>query len=1650
MNTTRQNRIRLDIYSLAHPYQSYTVHDGLGTVFTEDLTSCYITFPCNELEIFMNRYTIRFGIRTEATNPDSHDSSITTPTVTDCEGLVHFDAEKEPDINVDYICSDSWCPKNDIITEIGELLTVDISWCGPCTLTVNTTRQNRIRLDIDNIYSLAQSYPSYTVHDGVGTVFTEDLSSCHIIFPSNELEISMDWDTVFRISTEATNTDSHDSSITTPTVTDCEGLVHFDAEKEPDINVDYICSDSWCTKNDIITEIGELLAVDTSWCGPCTLTVNVPRQNKIRLDIDNIDSLSQFYITYDGIGTRFTQESWFTGDLTSCSITFPTNALAIHSNINAFYRISTESSNQVSHSNTTIVTDCSEGIVHFEAVDFNIDCSDPTCTRSEIITENGETLQVDTDLWCETCRLSVNTRRNRLRLDIGYLGFESFIAQFYIIYDGKGTGFTASSSPCTITFPSNELDIYFNVINADFTIRTNATNEDAYDTNNTIHTDCVGFIHLDNAEIVKYVETEVNIESSYTEIRRYVTSVNSREVKGVLPICPFNCSCRLYYQYFQQLIAHCSNKTSITLLLHNSEPSNPLLSTLDASNRWLESMDAIAFQGLSVIERLVLNKNLLTHIEPGTFTPLTALAILEIANNMITDLESSIFREISPLQILDLHGNQLTSTSLPVLQLDTTLVLDLSENNLDTFISGTFESPPDLNILILDKNNITTLHPNTNHNLLSLQILFLDDNRLTTIAPNMFPNGLLKLHLSGNQVSEIVSNIFQAEQFQGVKSQLQELTVSQNSITSIPQDVFCYTPNLQQLSIANNQLRHFDLKPLASLKQLKVLNISGNIVEFVLHGLPQGNQWNFCNSTDNGSITHLLPNLQQVDLNNNEIQMIEGNLFQEMPIIDTISLRGNPLRMIDKQTFASLKFDTIVFVDEPATCCFIEKSQCKPQKEEPPYLTCLRLLPYPSVRVCMWLFGLFALLGNLSVLIWRCIKHGRENRIQVLLIKNLAASDLMMGVYMLIISSADAYYQQYFPSWSNNWRNGPLCTFAGTLSVLSSEASVFFITLISIDRFLAIKYNNRKWRLTKKSTLIVLMCLWSLVLLLSVLPVSFSGVNQKFYDVSEVCIGLPFVRAHRYFNKTFSAAVKIDGNVDITFRNITDYELNYTTDIGFEDTYTDVAEGNNPGLYFSIVLFLGINLVCFLFVAVIYAWIFIIVLQSNRRVGISRTDQEITLAKRMAAIVVTDFMCWAPIIVIGILVQAAIVTIHPVVYVYIVVFLLPINSALNPFIYTIAIIFSDYLTRSTKNKNIPAKNNIGLTKTANAENKREHAKKRKDIPNNRTENELKLASTAFSHHAKGETKSHAENDIGLTNNETENVPKMASTPFYQQPKSNTTETKSDAEIDIEIANNETENALQLTSISLPLTRNSPESETKSDAENDIGLTNNETENVSKMASTSFSQQPKNHETETKSDVEKNIGLAKNETENVSKMASSSFSPQPKSPETVNKSDAENDKGLAKNETENVPKMTPISLSQRPKIHEPETKSDTENVKGLANNETENVPKMTLTLLSQRPKSHEPETKSDAENDKGLANNETENVPKMTLTLLSQRPKSHEPETKSDAENDKGLVNNEIENLLEMTQTSLSQRPKSHEPETKSDAENDKGLANNET
>lgn len=55
-----------------------------------------------------------------------------------------------------------------------------------------------------------------------------------------------------------------------------------------------------------------------------------------------------------------------------------------------------------------------------------------------------------------------------------------------------------------------------------------------------------------------------------------------------------------------------------------------------------------------------------------------------------------------------------------------------------------------------------------------------------------------------------------------------------------------------------------------------------------------------------------------------------------------------------------------------------------------------------------------AIFGNILVLLGRCLirsKRGHHNIEHDLFLKNLAASDLLMGVYLTIIASTDIQYR---------------------------------------------------------------------------------------------------------------------------------------------------------------------------------------------------------------------------------------------------------------------------------------------------------------------------------------------------------------------------------------------------------------------------------------------------------------------------------------------------------------------------------------------------------------------------------------------------------------------------------------------------------------
>ena len=645
------------------------------------------------------------------------------------------------------------------------------------------------------------------------------------------------------------------------------------------------------------------------------------------------------------------------------------------------------------------------------------------------------------------------------------------------------------------------------------------------------------------------------------------------------------------------------------------------LANLNSLALWDNSLREIhprTFEELANLTDLFLSGNILINIQPGTFKGLANLRNLYLNRNMLKRIQPGTFSELKTLNRLEIRSNLLTVINPGAFEgLKVLKVLDLTNSGLKEISPGVFEDMKYLEMLLLQHIMLKEIHADTFRGLSNLQELYFNFNSmLKDIHANAF-RGLLNLS---------------------------ELYLDDNNITSIQSRTFGELTNLTVLNLNNNPLSSIHPDLFQNLSKLEVLLLFNTGLKFLPDGI-------FCN----------MPLLQHLNLARNNLNELRRHPFKYSTSLFSVDLSQNPLLWIQHASFDGQNSETQVFVDHFATCCYVTKWVCFSEEPQSEFLSCGRMLPYNVIRCGIWVVSILAVFGNIFSLVARCKHWYKTNRVQFLIIANLSISDFLMGVYLIFLLSADLYYAEYFPSHSELWRNSTLCKIAGSLSVLSSEASVFFITLISLDRFLCVKYPRNRYLSTKTSTCIIISTIWLLAFVISITTLILTGVNSNFYSVSEICVGLPISRDPlTVINQT---SIRIG-----TGR----YDHAYV--IKPDPIYT----GNEVSMYFSIAIFTGLNLACFLIVGFCYTAILIFVRLSSKRAGQGAiSNNEIRMAKKLFLLVLTDFCCWVPIGVLSILVQAGAVEVDARAYAWIATFVLPINSALNPFLYTLGDVISD-------------------------------------------------------------------------------------------------------------------------------------------------------------------------------------------------------------------------------------------------------------------------------------------------------------------------------------------------------------------------------------
>ena len=203
-------------------------------------------------------------------------------------------------------------------------------------------------------------------------------------------------------------------------------------------------------------------------------------------------------------------------------------------------------------------------------------------------------------------------------------------------------------------------------------------------------------------------------------------------------------------------------------------------------------------------------------------------------------------------------------------------------------------------------------------------------------------------------------------------------------------------------------------------------------------------------------------------------------------------------------------------VDHFTICCYAKQNNPSVtciSKAHDGFSSCDELLKNTVLKYSIWILGIMALAGNFVVIIWRSVAKD-TNKVNSFLLTNLAVSDFLMGVYMLIIAYKDTLWNGVYFKHDFAWRASDLCVFAGVISIISSEVSVLTLTVITLDRLVCIvfPFKFRRWSMKKVSA--IMSVVWIIGLVIALVPLFYDPYfydyeqNVHFFGRSAVCLPL--------------------------------------------------------------------------------------------------------------------------------------------------------------------------------------------------------------------------------------------------------------------------------------------------------------------------------------------------------------------------------------------------------------------------------------------------------------------------------------------------------------------------------------------------------------
>uniref|UniRef100_A0AAX7UM70 Relaxin family peptide receptor 2a n=1 Tax=Astatotilapia calliptera TaxID=8154 RepID=A0AAX7UM70_ASTCA len=363
------------------------------------------------------------------------------------------------------------------------------------------------------------------------------------------------------------------------------------------------------------------------------------------------------------------------------------------------------------------------------------------------------------------------------------------------------------------------------------------------------------------------------------------------------------------------------------------------------------------------------------------------------------------------------------------------------------------------------------------------------------------------------------------------------------------------------------------------------------------------------------------------NISHNPLLRIHPSHFHHLTHLQSLALEGIEIADIQTKVFLPMKNLSHIYFKKFQYCSYAPHVRsCKPNTDG--ISSFEDLLANMVLRVSVWVMALITCFGNLFVIGMRSLIRA-ENNLHAACIKVLCCADCLMGVYLFFVGVSDVKFRGQYNRNALMWMESAECRTIGFLAMLSSEVSVLLLTYLTLEKFLVIVFPFRNLRPGKFQTGVVLASIWLLGFIIAAVPLMNEDVFGNYYGRNGVCFPLHSDRQEK-----------------------------------------PTAKGYSTGI------FLGLNLVAFLVIVFSYSSMFC----SIYKTGINATDlrsglhRDVAVANRFFFIVFSDALCWIPIFLVKVL-SLLEVEIPGTISSWVVIFILPINSALNPILYTLTTSF---------------------------------------------------------------------------------------------------------------------------------------------------------------------------------------------------------------------------------------------------------------------------------------------------------------------------------------------------------------------------------------